>query len=405
MPKPTPGKQYTVQTGDTVERIAAIAYGDASKAANITRSNQAKLITPGITILIPLISAALIFAPPSDATGLSLYIDGSETPTENLRIFKSLDALADVWTATIAWQYGDDPDLDKKVRPYSYAPATVYVNQKLAISGKLYKTHPGIVARSEMSLEGWSSAADIIDSTLKPPYEANKITLRQRVEDIAAVFSIKVESDLEVDGQFDRVTAGATESAGGHLLSLASQRGALINSDPDGTLRIFKVNPDSEPVGTIEEGEAGFSGFDAEFDGRARWNSYKFLSQTPGDSSANAVAIDEAVPITRFKTFKGNDTTKGETQKAADWRKTKALADALTIPIRARGFVAPNGEEWEPGQMVTLISPTLFMPKGFEMLIRATDMIQATTGDVTILHLVPPAVYTGEEIAEPWANG
>ena len=403
MSKPTPGVPYVVQNGDTVERIAAIAYGDAGRAAEITKANQIKSITPGITLIIPADDPQPVLTPSTD--GLSLFIDGNEVPIESMRIIQSLDSLADGWTATIAWQFGDDPDLDTRVRPYRFADASVFVNKILSITGRLYKTSSGLTGRSELNLEGWSFSADLIDSTLKPPYEANKITLRQRCADVAAPFNLKVVSDLEVDGQFDRVTATAGQRAGDHLLTLSSQRGALINSDPDGTLRIFKITTEGVSVGTIKEGAPGFSGFAGGFDGRARFNSYRFLSQTPGDPSASAVAIDEAVPVTRFTTFQGNDTTSGETQQAADWRKTKALADALTIPITAEGFKAPNGEEWAPGQTVTFISPTLFIPDGFEMLIRSTEMIQAPGGDTTVLNLVPPGVYTGAEIVEPWADG
>lgn len=403
MSKPTPGTQYVVQNGDTIERIAAIAYGDATRAAEITRANQTKNIAPGVTLIIPADVTTLDIV--SDTEGLSLFIGGNELPTESMRITQSLDALANGWTAIIAWQLDDDPILDALIRPYRFADASAFVNKTLAIAGRLYKTSTGLAGRSEASLEGWSFAADLIDSTIKPPYESNNVTLRQRVEEVAAAFNLKVVSDLETDGQFDRVTATAAQQAGAHILTLSAQRGALINSDPDGTLRIFRVTDESHPVGTIEEGTPGFSGFAAGFDGRARFNAYRFLSQTPGESSTNAVSIDNAVPVTRSRTFTANDTTAGEAQKAADWRKTKALADALTIPIRAEGFKAPNGEDWAPGQTVTLISPTLFIPDGFEMLIRSTEMEQAPGGDATVLNLVPPGVYTGAEIVEPWANG
>ena len=402
MPKPTPGVPYVVQNGDTVTRIAAIAYGDAGRAADILRANQAVNIAPGVTLIIPA-DAAQIVAPTAD--GLSLTIGGVEVPTESMRVIRSLDALANGWTAVIAWQYGDDPDLDARIRMYSYTGANAFINGQLAIAGRLYSTSPGLGGRSEASLEGWSFAADMVDSNLKPPYEANNVTLRQRTEEVAAPFNLSVVSELETDGQFDRVTATPSQKAGEHILSLSAQRGALINSDPDGTLRIFKVTSEGKPVGTIEEGAPGFSGFAGTFDGRSRFNSYRFLSQTPGDASAGAVAVDNAVPVTRFTTFGGNDTTTGETQQAADWRKTKALADALTIPIKAEGFLAPNGEEWVPGQTVTLISPTLFIPNGFEMLIRSVEMLQDPGGDIATLGLVPPGVYTGAEIAEPWADG
>ena len=403
MPKPTPGRPYVVQPGDTALRIAAIAYGDATRAFVIVRANQAREIVPGVTLVIPDDNVVPDAAPTPD--GLSLVVGGVAMPTENLRIVRSLDSLADGWTATIAWLPGADADLDAIIRPYGYAQASAFIDGELAVSGRLYGVSPALAARSQLSLEGWSFAADMIDSTLKPPYEANKVTLRQRVEDIAATFNLAVTSDLEVDGQFDRVAATPSQSAGGHILSLASQRGVLISSNPDGTLRIFKVSGDSQPVGTIEEGQPGFSGFGASFDGRSRFNAYRFLSQTPGDSSANAVAIDDAVPVTRFMTFSGNDTTTGETQQAADWRKTKAVADALSIPIRAEGFKAPNGDTWAPGQVVTVVSPTLFMPDGFDMLIRSVEMTQDPGGDATVLKLVPPGVYSGVDIVEPWANG
>lgn len=403
MSKPTPGKPYVVQTGDTIERIAAIAYGDAGRSVEITRANQAANITPGVTLNIPADSTRKAAAPTTD--GLSLVIGGRAVPAESIRISRSIDALADGWTAVIDWQFGDDKALDRIIGPYSYSPASVFVNGTLAIAGRQYGFAPSLTGRNEASLSGWSFAADMIDSTLKPPYEANNVTLLQRTKDIAATFNLAVISDLKTDGQFDRVTATSSQTAGAHILSLAAQRGILINSNPDGTLRLFVVDAKQTPVGTIEEGAPGFSGFAADFDGRARFNTYRFLSQTPGDSSAAAVSIDDAVPVTRFTTFAGNDTTTGETQQAADWRKTKALADALTIPIEAQGFKAPNGEEWAPGQIITLISPTLFIPDGFAMLIRATEMRQEPGGDVTTLSLVPPSVYTGGEIVEPWAVG
>jgi len=402
MSKPTPGTQYTVQNGDTIERIAATAYGDAGRSAEIIRANPSIIVSPGVVLILPPDEDLTAFTPSTD--GLGLFIGGREIPTENMRIMRSLDSIANGWTATIAWQLGDDPALDALIRPYRYADASVFINSTLAIAGRVYGTAPGLGGRSELNLEGWSFAADLIDSTLKAPYESNNVTLSQRVKEVAAPFNLKVESDLETDGKFDRVTATSAQRAGDHLLELSSQRGALINSDPDGALRIFKVTGEGESVGTIEEGTPGFSGFEAGFDGRARFNAYIFLSQTPGDPSTNATAVDKAVPVTRFMTFSGNDTTTGEAQQAADWRKTKALADALTIPIQAEGFKAPNGKEWAPGQTVTLISPTLFMPDGFEMLIRSTEMVQAPGGEGTTLNLVPPGVYTGADIVEPWLS-
>ncbi len=218
MSKPTPGTQYSVQNGDTIERIAAIAYGDASRSAEIIRANPSVIISPGVVIIIPPDDDPTAFTPSKE--GLSLFIGGNEVPTESMRIIRSLDSMVNGWTAVIAWQPGDDPAFDKLIRPYSYAPASAFVNKSLAVAGKLYKPSPGLGGRSQLALEGWSFAADLVDSTLKAPYESNNVTLSQRTKEVAAPFNLKVVSDLETDGKFDRVTVTATQRGGDHLLAM-----------------------------------------------------------------------------------------------------------------------------------------------------------------------------------------
>jgi len=60
MAKPTPGKQYTVQQGDTFKSIAESAYGVGSKQDLIRDINQTQIkfsdvedIAQGTVILIP----------------------------------------------------------------------------------------------------------------------------------------------------------------------------------------------------------------------------------------------------------------------------------------------------------------------------------------------------------------
>lgn len=59
--KPTPGKQYTVQAGDTFPSIASTAYGDPSKSALIKDVNSSQIkfddvdsVAPGQVIIIPI---------------------------------------------------------------------------------------------------------------------------------------------------------------------------------------------------------------------------------------------------------------------------------------------------------------------------------------------------------------
>ena len=52
---------------------------------------------------------------------------------------------------------------------------------------------------------------------------------------------------------------------------------------------------------------------------------------------------------------------------------------------------------------MTLESPSLFVPDGFDFLIRSVEYLFSESGVTANLELVPPQVYSGEAITEPWA--
>ncbi len=402
MSKPTAGQQYTVETGDTIERIAAIAYGDPSRSRDILNANQTNILIPGLILNLPPDDRTV---PLISSDGLVLLLDGLEILTESFRFFESIETIAYGWTATIAWTPDEKPELDKRIRPYSYTPAQVFLDRQLLGTGRLYVTAPSLVGRQECSLEFWSLTADFVDSSLKPPYEENEVTLKQRAETLAKTFSLKVISDLEQDGIFDRVTAEPDDTSGSHLLSLAKQRGVLVSSTENGDLSLSIPKLTGVPVATIEEGVEGVTGFTASYDGRSRFSDYRVIGETPFDEPNNAVSKDKGVNVTRFKTKTVGETTQGEMKKAADFEKTKFLADALTIPISVRGFKRENGQRWKKGEYVTLISPTLFIKNGFLMLIKSVEFLSNSSGETSTLTLVPPSVYSGDVIEEPWLKG
>jgi prophage tail gpP-like protein len=66
------------------------------------------------------------------------------------------------------------------------------------------------------------------------------------------------------------------------------------------------------------------------------------------------------------------------------------------------GWTAPNGELWRDNTLVTVQSDTIFCPDGFTFLIRSVEFEVTDKGYATNLNLVPPQVFSGEEIEEPW---
>ena len=415
MPKPTPGRPYTIVKGDTLTHIARAAFGSGREwrriwkaNSSVLRSGDPNLIFPGEVINIPgpkpeikELEQVEQGLPGKEKDDFTIVIEGREVPVQNGQIVRAADSAAHGWTADL-YNYEADDELRELLRPYMYREAQAYLGGELVIDGRLYSvshsvSKDGIVA----SLEGWSYSADIVDSSVKPPYEASKITLEKRARSLIDPLGITVVFDVDEDAPFDRVTADKTETIFDHLVSLAKQRGVLITSNNKGELLFTQANV-GESVGTLEEGIPPFQEGEIKFDGRARFNLYKALGQSPKKNSKTATAKDSRVPLSRFTTFTADDSTSGDIQKSANWRRSKQIAEALTFTIPVPTWYAPNGSLWAPNTIVTVKSPTLYLEDGYNFLIREVQYDFNDSGTTATLHLVPPETYTGEEIEEPW---
>lgn len=413
MSKPTAGSQHVAIAGDTWESLAAQAYGDSKKWTLIIKANQSSVKSTepvvGQVINIPIIAenellkteTATIQLGNKKPDELTILIGGLQLLVEKARIFTQLDAGVDGFNCDIQWEPDKNPELDAITLPYSYTPASCYIGNQLIVKGFLYTTIPALGKRSTKTLECWGATADIVDSNLKPPYEQSNKTLGQLAEEAIKSFGLNVIFDVGEDEFFDRVKIGSTETVFGYLARLASQRGVLITSTPGGDVLFTKAGTGAN-VGSLEEGAPPVLNWEARFDGRKRFNVYKGNSQSPGDNARTAKAIDDNIPKSRFRTFAVNETTDGNVQQAADWKRSKAVADALSFQLPVSGWLAPNGLPWIKNSLVTVISPTLHIPNGFTMLIRKIDFTFGGSGQTAILHLTPPQAYTGEAIEEPW---
>ncbi len=414
---PVPGQQYTVQVGDTLSSIAARAYGIGSLWPTIKQANQSSLkssdpdaIFPGEIINIPLLPEIEAFKAEQVKNRftnkakdeLTILIAGREIKSQAARIIRTIHTATDSWTATLEWEPGKDKELDVLLIPFTYPRASVYIGNNLIINGFLYTPSPKLDnSGSAMSLEGFSATADAVDSTLKPPYERNNITLEQLAAELVQPLGIKAVFDFDSGGPFDRITARPEDTIFSHLVKLAGQRGLLISSTPGGDL-LFTRAAAGGPVGTIQESQRLGLSWNAKFDGRKRFNAYRGIGQSPGSNSKVFVSLDPKVPRSRFMTFVANNTTQGNIQKAADWKRSKQIAEALSNSLPVAGWIAPNGEVWKENTLVTVISPTLFIPQGFTFLIEQVEFSFDASGKTAILQLVPPQTYTGEALSDPW---
>lgn len=417
--KPQQGQQFIVQKDGTVEEIATEAYGDPTKSylvwgANTLATNTVKR---GDALIIPGEPPAVKISG-KEADQMTVLIDGIEIPMESVRVVRTMDTGADGWVGTMPWVPGEDRKIDEATRPYGYPRSAVYIGNELVLSGLLYGVQPefGEGDRGRIkNLSGYSFTADAIDSNVPEPYEYTNVALEQLAAGFAALLGIKAVFLSDSGGAFARVTAGETESIFGFLSKLAAERGLLVSCTNEGNLLFHRALTTGTPVGTVAEGDALVTHWAANYDGRRRYHTYNCIQAgvTNADLRWEVVApdavgpvsiksIDTGVPRSRFMTFRADNVTPGNVEDAARWRKNKQLADALTNELPVSSWYAPNGELWQPNTLLTVVSPTLGVPKGFTFLIRAVEFVQEDRRHA-VLHLVPPQAFSRDrDLGDIW---
>lgn len=410
---------YTVKDATTLSQVAARVYGDPTRWPEIWRANQSRLksgdpdtVFQGEQLVIPSVDAPAVLSgvQPED---LTIMIAGQRVPVLDARIVRTMDTGADGWTARIHWTPGADPDVDKSTRPYSYAKAAAYIGDQILVNGLLYSVETEyLIEGRAKTLRGYSFTADAIDSTIKPPYERNNITLEQLAADLVAPTGIKAVFETDTGGPFDRVTAQETDTIFSHLAKLAAQRGVLVSSTVNGDMVFLRAAVDSPIVGTIAEGQPIGIGYRAVYDGRKRFNAYKCIAadagasllwtDSPSASPKTQTAVDNIVPRSRFRTFQTDDTMPGNIKNAAEWRRSRQLIEALTMEFPVFGWYAPDGNLWRENTRVTVVSETLGVPDGYTFIIRAVEYALSGDGRVATLSLIPPQAYTGEPLEDIW---
>lgn len=414
MPKPTPGSQYTVISGDTLSRIALRAYGVASKwriiwAANETvlRSGDPDLIFPGEVILIPgdptvdgILDDQRPELPGKDPDQFTLLIEDQELPVVSAKVTLTADTGANGWTATRALDPGDGFTVEF-LRPYSYARAKVFLGGVLVDTGFLFHTVSEESAGGiRLELHGFTKTANALDSVVKSPFQASNVTLKQRAESMLEGRDVPLVFESQNDSIFKRVKAGKTEKIFQHLDKLAKQRTVLISCTKLGELLMYDPVTDGS-IGTLEAGDGLIGDVKGEWDGRKRFNCYLGYGKGPR-KNRKAVSKDNGVPVSRMTAFEADDTTDGDIQKAADYYRNKQIAGALSIPVPVTSWYGPNGKLWTPNTLITVKSDALFLFDGFTFMIRSVEFnFDSNRADATLM-LVPPTVFTKGDLVDPW---
>ncbi len=413
MPKPTPGKQYTVKDEESLSQISQRAYGNGNHWPRIWRANQSALrsgdpniIFPGEVIFIP--ELAELQRAVSDLSNrepdeLSIIMDGLEITPTDTKIVVTMDTTSDAWTCKLPWVSGENAELDKRVIFYAKPLTRVYIGGKLVMTGPMTDSESVISTKDGTfkNLGGYSSTMDMLDSNAKPPLEENNVTLKQRAQKLAQAHGIQAVFEVGTGGPFDRVTIGDLEKIDTHLKKLAKERAVLMSNTPEGNLLFHEADTKSPPLATLQEGHPPVGDYRVGAKSRGRFNSYRVLLTTPLDNF-EAIVQDKSVSGSRHKVIRIQGSVEGEAAVAARWARNLAWIEALTMDLPVEGWLDPKGNVWAPNTKYTLVSPSIHLPNGFDFLVRSVEFNETPGSKSAILKLIPPQLYSKEEVIEPW---
>lgn len=345
---------------------------------------------------------------------MKIQLGSRELVLNSASVLRTMDTGSDEWNCVIPWIPGRDPELDELARPRSLAEAVVSIRGKKLITGNKYITDPSLSNKNQLGLGGFSKTISLIISNPKVQQEFLESSLLDISRAYTLIFGIFVKStgvDDEVNEKFEDEKIGAQDKIFSFLQDLARQRGVLTSSDENGNLHYLKADTAQNIVGSIVEGENGAGvpatdNFSARFDDTEAFQNYIAVNDSPYAylvKDPQGISKDSRIKVTSFKTIIINSLIKGAGQKAADFARNQALAKGLSMPFQVNSWDAPNGELWRENTLVTVTSPSLFVPNGFTFLIRAVQYNLDSKGESAILSLVPPSLYTGEDVEEPWA--
>lgn len=344
---------------------------------------------------------------------LTLIIEGKEIIIESGKLLITMDTCANAFTCVMPWFPGVDHVIDDITAPYSYSECGIYIGGKLQMLGILYNVTHKIDENGRIKeLEIFTKTADVIDSSVRFPFETNNMdlfdrcvsqmnsTVLNRQFDIGVV----VDSGADLGGKFSRIGVKNTDNCFESLKKLAAQRGLLISCTVDGDLKIIKPNVNGFSVGTIKEDDGQSSIFEAKFSGRDRYRYYESIASSSKKSKTKKrqQAQDAVVTRPRFLTFNADDSLPGEALNSAEWKKNKSAADALSINFPVNSWHGPDNKLWTINTNVTVVSETLNIKNGFTFLITGVEFNYSNSGITAILNLKPPTFFTTGILEEPW---
>lgn len=279
------------------------------------------------------------------------------------------------------------------------ASVEILAGSDRVLVGYVDRSQPKIGPRRyELTVTGRSKSQDLVDcAAIHPTGSLTDVT----IEDVGRAldaFGVGIRAAIALE-KIPKVQIVPGLTVFQTLEPMARAAGRTLMGAADGSLVIWDASKAKKHEGVLLEG-ANIEEATADHDMSGRHSRYIVKGQRPWGSGPDAmeieaVARDAGVDRDRPAVIVvEEDTDKARVKTKAKNRRDKAAGKGLSASIRVATWRDTAGALWEPGKLVWVESPSLWLAQ--DMLIETIDLRQTSARTDAMLHLVDPRAHGGK---------
>lgn len=418
-------KFHIVVQGDRLDRLSTKYYGISSKFENIIQANnilverrlQNRLAADGL----PILYAGDNLTIPDEVQAITNPLlnkkapDTIDTDFDNAITvligknrfqfftgFSIKSSIGSFDTLNISSPYSGTPEAIESFKSLSFNRAVIYYGKDLFFDGVLLAPIRQINENSEtLSLNFYPKCGVLANSSLPLsvfPVEYNGLNLKQIIENVSKVFSIKVEFIGDPGAVFEKVSPSISGNVLSFIIGLAKKRGFLITNNKHGDLLIWKAT-DSIPTSFVIEGELPFVSCVSTFDPQ------KYYSEISGLTDEKEISTSESYTwenpflknYDQYLTVEFNDIDNSDLKESVEALAGRMFGSAGKYSLVLNTHRDSINNLFEKNQTIRALAPKSDIYKETNFLIETSILSrQSNTGDRANLSLVLPGAYTGK---------
>jgi prophage tail gpP-like protein len=395
---------YKSRGGENWSTVARQTTGNDLDASAIKRANPSlrEPLPSGVIVQIPMETSSLNGIGEGE---LEIQVDGTKIGTfDAFEISLAMDAITKG-----SFVVPNEPETREIFIPFGSQRIQIGHRGYVLCTGRSFSPIPNNSPNEKTLSVGFYSNPGVLEtctpSIEKFPLEWKNALLETIADDLCLEHGINVEFETPTSSRFKRVDIQPGETILPFLANLASQRGLILSSTPDGNLFIHAGKGSKDIISFLEIGKHPTESIAMNINEEKFFSSITGIVQTNRRKKGSKFTVQNphGTKLVRAYTFQCSDIEAGELETAVQSAAGRMFAEVFQLSVEVATWRNDLDSVYMPGQLVSVVSEQDFVPNPFTFLITQVTFSRISGRHTAQLQLSFPGVFSGE-IPEvlPW---